>query len=145
LESAVGLAQTQLIAQSARIDALDLKAFALLGLDAALVAALLAARSDLGRHWWVAMIGIGLSVLFGTIAAVGTENGLKQGPEPEDFYKSKTWSSDTDFLTDLLAWLQRSLKSNVAFEDSKRGMVSAGATFLVLTGAYSTFVFAFWR
>lgn len=145
LESAVELAETQLLAQSSRIDALDLKAFALLGLDAALVAALLAAKGDLGRHWWVAMIGIGISVFFGGAAAVGTTNGLKQGPEPEEFYLSKPWTSDTQFLSELLTWLQSSLKSNVAFESSKRTLVSAGATFLVLTGVYSTFVFAFWR
>jgi hypothetical protein len=145
LGRSVDLARSQLVAQSARLDALDLKAFALLGLDAALVAALIAAKGDLGRRWWLALIGIGFSILLGSIAAAGNEAGVKLGPEPDDFQESADWHSDGDFLEQLLVRLQRSLNENKGFEDHKRSLVSVGGTLLLLTGVYSAFVFAFWR
>ncbi len=44
-------------------DALDAKAFGLLGADAAALAVLVATHSSLGEVWWLPATGLGLSAL----------------------------------------------------------------------------------
>lgn len=145
LGKSVDLARSQLIAQSARLDALDLEAFALLGLDAAVIAALVGAKGDLGRRWWVALIGVGVSVAFGLLAALVRPAEVSHGPEPSDFYGSVAWDSPAEFMRTLLERLQMSLRANRAAEDLQRGLLAFGVSTLVLTGLYSIFVFTLWR
>jgi len=125
---------------------LDIKAFALLGFDAAIAAALISAKDNLGRHWWTAMIGIGISVLLGVQAAAEQDTGVNLGPDTEELYQNATTGTTVvAYLEDLLKRLQGSLTANSTTEDQKRHTLALGAGVLFLTSVYAAFAFTLWR
>jgi hypothetical protein len=63
LEAALFVAQTQLLAQVADDASLDGRTTGLVGFNAALVAATIAAKELLGKYWWVPLPALGLSTL----------------------------------------------------------------------------------
>jgi len=145
LETMIALARTQLLAQSERMDAIDLKAFTLLGLDVALAAALLAGHQSLGRRWWTPIVGLSISALLGFFASRTTPGDLTLGPEPEGFFKSRKLNEDVPFLRSLLVWLSRSVASNAVHEERKRNWLSGGMVILFATVVYSVIAIAAWR
>lgn len=101
LEALIGLAQAQNAALFARGANLDVQALGLVGFDAALAAAVLAAQTLLGHLWWVPIPGLVASAAAG--AAVMGVTRFDLGPSPSDFYMQNKDSPNEIALIQLLA------------------------------------------
>jgi hypothetical protein len=84
VESLIGLAHSQIAAGLSRAANIDMQALGLIGLDAGLIAVVLAAQGALGPDYWVAIPGLAISIVVGGSALAVTRFDL--GPEPEYLY-----------------------------------------------------------
>jgi uncharacterized membrane protein len=84
LAHSISYAETRLAIQTATMDALDSKAFAVLAVDIAIAAAIVSVRQDaLGRHWWVALIAMAVATAVGLFSLNGLFSGPQVGANPE--------------------------------------------------------------
>jgi hypothetical protein len=84
VESLIGLAQSQIAASLARGANIDTQALGLIGLDAGLIAVVLAAQGVLGPHCWIAIPGLAVSLVIAGYVLAVTRFDL--GPKPEQLY-----------------------------------------------------------
>jgi hypothetical protein len=134
----------QLSAALNALDTDDLKALALMAFDAGLMAALIAAGpTDLGRRWYLGIIGLSLSILFAAGALVTRDRLV--GPGPRDFFNRYWESSELDANIQLIAALDKAIAYDRGEEKRKSTMLAWGCAILIPTAVYSAIVFSIWR
>ena len=142
--TAISTGVAQLSATLTALDTDDLKALALMAFDAGLMAALIAAGStDLGRRWYLGIIGLSLSILFAGGALVTRDRRV--GPSPRDFFNRYWESSELEANIQLIAALNEAISYDRREEQRKSTMLAWGGAILVPTAVYAAFVFALWR
>jgi hypothetical protein len=98
LESALSLAETQILAQNEDEASLDAQAMGLVAFDGALIGAVLAAQERIGSLWWTALIAILISavIALSSESLVALRDALRGrprtpegdlGPAAADFYE----------------------------------------------------------
>lgn len=137
LESLIAVAQSQMAAILARGANLDAQALGLIGFDAVLVAANLAAQQPLGHLWWAPVPGLALSIAVGASVMAVTRFDL--GPSPRDFYARNAHNQPNVALRALLADLLASQERNAALLRLKTGRLIAALVVLLVTIMYSAF------
>ncbi len=84
VQALIGLAHRHIGEGLSRAANIDTQALGLIGLDAGLIAIVLAAHEALGPHYWVAIPGLAISILIaGSVLAV---TRFDIGPDPEQLY-----------------------------------------------------------
>jgi hypothetical protein len=84
VQALIGLAHRHIGEGLSRAANIDTQALGLIGLDAGLIAIVLAAHETLGPHYWVAIPGLAVSILLaGSVLAV---TRFDIGPDPEQLY-----------------------------------------------------------
>lgn len=135
LEALVALAQGQLAALVERGANLDVQALGLVGFDAALSAAVVAAQQILGHLWWIPVPGLVVSTVAGGSVMAVTRFDL--GPSPSDFYSRNRSKGDADGLAQLLADLLAAQERNAEPLRMKTGRLVIALASLLLTVVYS--------
>jgi hypothetical protein len=144
LAHSINYAETRLAIQTATMDALDSKAFAVLAVDIAIAAAIVSVRQGaLGRHWWVALIAMAIATAVGLLGLKGLFNGPQVGDNPEPIGTS--FKSEEAFLVALNGRLEKALKTNESAIDGLRTRLAFGfIAFMVMTAATICIALA-WR
>lgn len=140
VESLIGLAQSQIVAGLSRRANIDMQALGLIGLDAGLIAIIVAAQGVLGAHCWVAIPGLAVSlVIAGSVLAV---TRFDLGPRPEQLYAQiETVVLSAEQVTaKLLADLVDTDKTNQEPLRSKIMRLLIAVGMLVSTILYTTLV-----
>ena len=140
LDALIGLAQAQIAALLARGANLDAQALGLIGFDAALAAAVLAAQKLLGQLWWVPIPGLVASMVAG--AAVMGVTRFDLGPSPSDFYTHNKDSPNDTALAQLLADLLATQLRIAQPLRLKTGRLVLGLAALLVTMVYSILLIA---
>jgi hypothetical protein len=137
LESLIGLAQSQIGAGLARATNIDTQALGLIGLDAALIAVLIATRDVLGPRYWIAIPGLAISILLGGSVLAVTRFVL--GPDPDKLYARIVTGeiSSEQAITKLFVNLVETDKANKAPLRSKIMRLVVAGGVLVLTILYA--------
>lgn len=140
VESLIGLAHSQIAASLARAANIDTQALGLIGLDAGLIAVVLAAQGVLGPHCWVAIPGLAVSIVLGGSVLAVTRFDL--GPRPEQLYGQIETGvlSGEETTAKLLADLVETDKTNKGPLESKVTRLEIAVGVLVLTILYTTLV-----
>jgi hypothetical protein len=142
--AAIDLGLSQLSTVTTSIDTADLKALGVMAFDAAMIAVVLALpRNDVGRHWWLALIGVSISILFGLWSLVARNEQLSLGPA--QLYAEFGASSELEAKTVLLASLSTALDAARSAEAGKARNIALSVTLLIPTAVYSALIFAFWK
>jgi hypothetical protein len=137
LAALVALSQSQIAAILARSAALETQSFALIGLNTALGAGVLAAQERvLGASWWAPLSGLAASILAAGGAIVVGKYDL--GPDPVDFYNRNT--ADAAGLAQLLVDLRASAVQCAGALRLKTFVLIAAVTTLAATVGYSAVV-----
>jgi apolipoprotein N-acyltransferase len=109
-EPARSLAETQLQLQFAVLGGLDAQALGILGVDVALAAIAIAAKSVLERMWWLTLLGLAASAIACFVALIGSEDRV--GPKIETTLTQAT-GGDEDAANKYVAEeLSRSISVN---------------------------------
>lgn len=102
------LAQNQLAWQQAYAEHVDTQALGLLGFASALIAVDVAAQADLGRGWWLPIVGLALCSTL-CIATILAGRRFKFGPHPALFYEDYGGLDEAEANVVLLTDLCRAL------------------------------------
>ncbi len=140
VESLIGLAHSQIAAGLSRAANIDTQALGLIGLDAGLIAIIVAAQGVLGPRYWVAIPGLAVSiVLAGAVLAV---TRFDLGPKPEQLYAQIEAAaiSGEQGIAKLLADLVDTDKTNQEPLRSKAMRLVIAVGSLILTILYTTVV-----
>ena len=138
VESLIGLAHSQIAAGLSRAANIDIQALGLIGLDAGLIAVLVAAQGALGPHYWVAIPGLAISIVLGGSVLAVTRFDL--GPDPEWLYgqvEAGVNNSGEHVTTKLLADLVDTDKTNKGPLRSKTMLLVIAVSVLALTILYT--------
>jgi hypothetical protein len=135
LQALVDLAQAQLVALFDRGGNLDVQALGLVGFEAALAAAIVAAQTLLGHLWWIPLPGLAISTAVGGSVLAVTRFDL--GPSPGDFYTQNRTKADTVALAQLLADLLAAQERNAEPLRMKTGRLIISLVVLLVTVLYS--------
>lgn len=140
LEALIDLTEAQIAASLVRAANIDVQALGLIGFDATLVAADLAAQQLLGHLWWTPIPGLAISIVSG--ASVMAVTRFDIGPSPSYFYARNATIPRSQALARLLSDLLASQQHNAQPLSRKtRRLVLALAT-LLLTILYSVLAIA---
>jgi hypothetical protein len=131
----VARAQARLDAQLRGAEAVELKALALLGADAAALGVLVAAHEALYRLWWAVASGFGLAGLL-LLATVWPQK-LDAGPSVRTFYETFGNGSPLDVSRQMLAELILTIDANERIARARKsdGLVKASLILIVLSSA----------
>lgn len=133
------LAERQLAAQRAAAEHLDTLALGLLAFVGALIAAEVAAQSDLGARWWWPLVGLGISAGFCTATIVAREE-LSIGPDPAGFYEKYGGLPVVEANVVLLADLRKAADTTIV--QRKEDLFSLAFGVLFLTAIAAPIIFA---
>lgn len=107
----IDYSETRLTIQTATMDALDSKAFAVLAVDIAIAAAVVTLGQDaLGRHWWVALIAMAVATAVGLFSLKGLFTGPQVGANPEPI--GTNHATEEAFLSELQGRLGTAVSTN---------------------------------
>lgn len=128
LEAAIFVAQTQLLAQVADDASLDGRSTGLVGFNAAIVAATIAAKEVLGTYWWTPLPPLFVSTLilvvtlFGRLESLLTKNegALDLGKPAATFFEKYGSRRRLEALKQLLADLGAAFSANAKQIAAKR-------------------------
>lgn len=140
LEALIDLAEAQIAAAHARAANLDAQALGLVGFDAVLVTANLAAQRLLGHSWWVPLPGLAISIVLG--ASVMAVTRFDFGPSPSSFYARHAASPRDAALEHLLSDLIASQQNNAQPVHVKTERLVLALAALLLTVVCSTVAIA---
>jgi hypothetical protein len=130
LDMLVPRAQARIDAQLRDNDALDAKAFGVLGVAGAVITLLVAAHNDIHRLWWLPAIGLGVAGVL-MLAAVWPRT-FDVGPDTRDFYEKMATSTRLDASRQMLTELLVAVDANDRQLPSKRRLFKAGFGVLVV-------------
>jgi hypothetical protein len=104
--------QDRLDSQFRDNDALDLKALGILAVDAAAVAALVAAHQVLNGFWWIPALGLAAAGLLLTVSIWPQE--FDSGPDWREFYETYGGGTAIDVSRQMLAEMLEAIEGNDA-------------------------------
>jgi hypothetical protein len=138
VESLIGLAHSQIAAGLSRGANIDTQALGLIGLNAGLIAVVIAAQGGLGAHGWVAIPGLAVSIVLGGSVLAVTRFDL--GPKPELLYEQIETGlmSGEETIAKLLINLVETDKTNQGPLRSKVKRLLIALGVLTLTILYTT-------
>jgi hypothetical protein len=129
LELLLPRAQLRIEGQLQDSGSLDAKALGVLGVDAAAIALLVAARNELSSWWTVPGFALGIAGVL-LLASVWPRT-LDAGPDPRDFYEKMGSSTRLDATRQMLAELLAAGDANDLLLPPKRRLFKAGFALLV--------------
>lgn len=140
----IDYSETRLTIQTATMDALDSKAFAVLAVDITIAAAVVSLRQDaLGRHWWVALIAMAVATVVGLFSLKGLFNGPYVGDNPQPI--GTNHATEEAFLTELQGRLGDAVSKNETdITDLRTRLAISFIAFMVMT-ATAICITLFWR
>ena len=139
LETAILVAQTQLLAQVADDASLDGRSTGLVGFNAAIAAATIAAKEVLGTYWWTPLPSLLVSTLilvvtlFGRLESLLTKNegALDLGKTAATFFERFGGNPRLKALKQLLADLGAAFDANAKQIAAKRRRLQVSIGFLL--------------
>jgi hypothetical protein len=129
LDMLVPRAQARIDAQLRDNDALDAKAFGVLGVAAASITLLVAAHDDIHRLWWLPAVGLAFAGVL-MLAAVWPRT-FDVGPDTRDFYEKMATSTRLEASRQMLTELLVAGDANDFQLPIKRRLFKAGFAVLV--------------
>jgi len=127
----VDRAQSQLDAQLAGDDAVDLKALGVLGADAAAIGVLVAAHTALNSLWWIPMTALAVAAIL--LLVVVWPVRLEQGPRWDVFYETFGNAEPIDVGRQMLSDLTEATALN-ATRMRRTGLVYKAGFVVLLLG-----------
>lgn len=144
LAHSIGYAETRIAAQTATMDAFDSKAFALLAVDISVAAVVVSVRQDgLGRHWWVALIAVGVATAVGLFSLKGLFNGPQVGDNPEPL--GTDFDSEDAYLEQLSARLLTAVAKNESDIIGLRTRLAFGFIAFMLMAGVTILIALVWK
>ncbi len=134
----IGLAHRQIDGSLQRAANIDTQALGLIGLDAGLIAVVLAAQGALGPDYWIAIPGLAISIVLGASVLAVTRFDL--GPDPELLYAQIEAGaiSGERVIAKLFVNLVETDKANKGPLRAKTKLLVIAVGVLVLTILYTT-------
>ena len=129
LDMLIPRAQSGIDAQLRDSDALDSKALGVLGVTAATIALMVAARDDVHPAWWIPTAALGVAGLL-LLAAVWPRT-FDVGPDPRRFYEAMAGRTRLDASRQMLAELLAALDRNNRRIPDKNRLFKAGFALLI--------------
>jgi hypothetical protein len=130
LSMLIARAESRIDGQIQGNDSLDTKAMGILGLDAAVIALMVAVHDSVGRFWWIPTAGLGVAAVL--LLYVVWLRKYDIGPDVRDFYDRQGGGTALAAKRQMLSELLAAIDSNDARLPRKSSAFKLGfAVFLV--------------